>query len=109
MKSSNTAAKAAPRKGRFKKGDRVMVIAGKAKGQAGEVLRVDLKRQVVYVKEINLHKRHSKPRFQGDAGGIIPMEGPIHLSNVLVECGTCGKGVRHLCQDVNTCKYNRKN
>jgi large subunit ribosomal protein L24 len=95
-------------KSRFKKGDQVHVISGKAKGKVGEVLRVDLGKQVVYIKNVNLQHRHTKPRRQGEQGGIIPMEGPVHLSNVLVQCPTCLHGVRKLCQDTKTCRYNQK-
>lgn len=69
---------------KVKTGDQVEVISGKAKGQSGEVLRVDKKKQVVLVKEVNMQMRHTKPRKQGEQGGIIPMEGPIHISNVKV-------------------------
>jgi large subunit ribosomal protein L24 len=91
-----TAAQTRPPKPRFKKGDSVYVIAGKSKGQSGEVLKVDLKRSLVLVKGVNLLKRHTKPRRQGEQGGIIPMEGPIHVSNVLPLDPATGKGVRKL-------------
>ncbi|NIP72318.1 MAG: 50S ribosomal protein L24, partial [Gammaproteobacteria bacterium] len=81
------------------------VIAGKAKGQAGEVLRVDLTRSTVYVKDVNMVQRHTKPRRQGEAGGIIPMEAPIHLSNVLPYCESCERGVRKLCEKPADCRY----
>jgi large subunit ribosomal protein L24 len=81
-------------KARFKKGEQVQVISGKAKGQTGEVLKVDLKRSVVLIKGVNMRMRHSKPRRQGEQGGIIPMEGPIHVSNVLPVDPATGKGVR---------------
>jgi large subunit ribosomal protein L24 len=83
-------------KARFKKGDTVSVISGKAKGQSGEVLKVDLRRSVVLIKGVNMLKRHTKPRGQGQGGGIIPMEGPIHVSNVLPVDPTTGKAVRKL-------------
>jgi large subunit ribosomal protein L24 len=85
-----------PPKARFKKGDTVYVISGKSKGQSGEVLKVDLKRSLVLIKGVNLLKRHTKPRRQGEQGGIIPMEGPIHASNVLPLDPATGKGVRKL-------------
>jgi large subunit ribosomal protein L24 len=75
-------AQPALRKSRIKKGDQVEVISGKAKGQSGEVLRVNLRRGTVLVKDLNMVQRHTKPRRQGEAGGIIPMESPIHISNV---------------------------
>jgi large subunit ribosomal protein L24 len=95
-------------KPRFKKGDQVQVISGKAKGQSGEVLKMDLRRQTVLLKGINMRMRHTKPRRQGEPGGIVPMEGPIHVSNVLVLCATCNRGVRKPCTDTQACKYNQK-
>jgi large subunit ribosomal protein L24 len=92
-------------KSRIKKGDQVRIISGKAKGQTGEVLRVNLSRGTVLIKEVNLVHRHSKPRRQGEAGGIIPMESPIHLSNVLKYCESCDRGVRKLCEKPADCRY----
>jgi len=96
------------KKARVKKGDQVQIISGKARGQTGQVLRVDLKRNVVFVKDVNMQKRHTKPRRQEEQGGIIPQEGPIHLSNVLIYCDTCSRGVRSLCDETAGCKYNKK-
>jgi len=64
----------------------------------GEVLKVDRVRGVVLIKEVNMVQRHTKPRRQGQQGGILPMEAPIHLSNVLKYCDSCGRGVRKLCE-----------
>ncbi len=93
------------KKARVKKGDQVQVISGKAKGQRGEVLKVDLRRGVVLIKEVNMVQRHTKPRRQGEKGGILPMEAPIHLSNVLKYCDSCGRGVRKLCAKPADCRY----
>jgi large subunit ribosomal protein L24 len=93
------------KKARVKKGDQVQIIAGKAKGQTGEVLRVDLTRNTVLVKEVNMVQRHTKPRRQGEAGGILPMESPIHLSNVLKYCESCERGVRKLCEKPADCRH----
>jgi len=99
------AAQAKLRKARVKKGDQVQVISGKAKGQRGEVLKVDRVRGVVLIKEVNMVQRHTKPRRQGQQGGILPMEAPIHLSNVLKYCDSCGRGVRKLCEKPADCRY----
>jgi large subunit ribosomal protein L24 len=101
-----SAVKAAP-KPRFKKGDQVQVIAGKAKGQSGEVLKVDTRRELVLVKGVNMRLKHAKPRRQGEKGSIMSIEGPIHASKVLAYCGTCHRGVRKLCTDSKTCRYHR--
>ena len=96
------------RKAKVKKGDQVQIVSGKAKGQVGEVLRIDLKRRVVFVKDVAMQQRHTKPRSQGQKGGIIPQEGPVHLSSVMVYCDSCNRGVRKLCQDTADCKYYKK-
>jgi large subunit ribosomal protein L24 len=93
------------KKAPVKKGDRVQVISGKAKGQTGEVLRVDPRKSTVLIKEVNMVQRHTKPRRQGEAGGILPMESPIHLSNVLKYCESCERGVRKLCEKPADCRY----
>lgn len=96
------------KKAKIKKGDQVQIISGKARGQTGQVLRVDLRNHVVFIKDVNMQQRHTKPRGQNDSGGIIPQEGPIHLSNLLIYCDTCTRGVRKLCTENATCKYNKK-
>ena len=78
---------------RIRKGDQVIVITGKYKGQKGEVLRVAEDR--VVVQNINLVKRHTKPNPQaGQAGGIVEREAPIHISNVMLFNSAAGKGDR---------------
>jgi large subunit ribosomal protein L24 len=78
---------------RIKKGDRVIVIAGKDKGKQGEIVRV-LGDKVV-VSNINVVKRHTKPNPQaGQAGGVIEREAPIHVSNVMLFNPATGKGER---------------
>jgi large subunit ribosomal protein L24 len=77
---------------RIRKGDQVIVITGKYKGQKGEVLRMADDR--VVVQNINLVKRHTKPNPQANQpGGIIEREASIHLSNVAL-IGANGKGER---------------
>ena len=68
---------------RIVKGDEVVVISGKDRGKQGKVLRVDPRRQRVYVEGLNIIKRHQRPRAGStDPGGVIEREGPIHVSNV---------------------------
>jgi large subunit ribosomal protein L24 len=78
---------------RIRKGDQVLVIAGKNKGQRGDVLRVDGDR--VFVSNVNLVKRHTKPNPQANqAGGIVEREASIHISNVQPFNPATGKGER---------------
>ena len=75
---------------KVRKDDTVRIITGKDRGKTGRVLRVDPSRQRVYVEGANIVKRHTKPRTLRDTqraqeiGGIVEMEGPIHISNVML-------------------------
>lgn len=66
---------------RIKKGDRVVVLSGRNKGQSGEVVKVLNKEERVIVQGVNMVKRHTKAT-QTNAGGIVNKEASIHLSNV---------------------------
>ena len=79
---------------KIKKGDTVQVLSGNDKGKTGEVLKVMPKQEKLVVKGINIRKKHIKPRKQGEEGGIISKEFPIHMSKVNVVCPKCGKAVR---------------
>ncbi|MDZ4246567.1 MAG: 50S ribosomal protein L24 [Dehalococcoidia bacterium] len=78
---------------RLKKGDRVKVVAGKEKGKTGKILKVVADKDKVVVEKLNFVKRHQKPDAKGK-GGIVEKEGPIHISNVMLLCNKCEKGVR---------------
>jgi large subunit ribosomal protein L24 len=67
---------------RIRKGDKVIVIAGAAKGSQGEVLRVLPKENRAVVQGIAIAKRHTKPKGVGQPGGIIEREAAVHLSNL---------------------------
>jgi len=78
---------------RIRKGDQVLVITGKNRGQKGQVVRVAGDR--VVVSNINLIKRHTKANPQANQpGGIVEREAPIHISNVMVFNPATGKGDR---------------
>ena len=66
---------------KIKKGDRIVVLAGKDKGKTGEVLQVMPKASRVLVAGINVVKRHTAPS-QMNAGGIVEKEASLHVSNV---------------------------
>ena len=66
----------------IRKGDEVVVVAGKDLGRRGKVLFVDPKKGRVKVEKVNLIKRHVKPSQKHPQGGIIEKEGTIHISNV---------------------------
>ncbi len=75
---------------KVRRDDNVRIIAGKDKGRTGRVLRVDPKKDKVYVEGANIIKRHTRPRTLRDTqraqelGGIVEKEGPIHVSNVML-------------------------
>jgi large subunit ribosomal protein L24 len=69
---------------RIRKGDTVVVLAGKYKGSRGTVLRVDAGVSRVVVERVNLVKKHQKPSAANRQGGIVEKEAPIHLSNVML-------------------------
>jgi large subunit ribosomal protein L24 len=75
---------------KIRRDDNVRIITGKDKGRTGRVLRTDPVKQKVYVEGANIIKRHTKPRTLRDTqraqeiGGIVEMEGPIHVSNVML-------------------------
>ena len=85
---------------RIKRDDDVIVIGGKDRGKKGKVLRVDPKKERVYVEGLNIIKRHERPRQVAGSqraesvGGVIEKEGPIHLSNVMLADPSDGKPTR---------------
>lgn len=79
---------------KIRKGDDVIVLAGKDKGKRGTVLRVYADDRVV-VENVNIVKRHTKPNpLRGVAGGIVEKEAPIHISNVALFNPATKKGDR---------------
>ena len=71
---------------RIRTDDEVVVLAGKDKGKTGKVIRVDPKRERVYVEGLNMVKRHQRPNPARPNAqvGVIEKEGPIHISNVAI-------------------------
>jgi large subunit ribosomal protein L24 len=69
---------------KLKKGDTVVVIAGKDKGQEGEIVQVFPADNKVIVNGINTAKKHSKPRKTNQQGGIIDRDMPVDASNVML-------------------------
>ncbi|MSU74086.1 50S ribosomal protein L24 [Candidatus Kaiserbacteria bacterium] len=79
---------------KLKKGDKVIVIAGKAKGQSGPIVRVLTTANMVLLDGINLVKRHRKPSAQNRKGQIVDKPMPIHASNVMLMDPKTGKPTR---------------
>lgn len=79
---------------RIKKGDTVIVIAGKERGKSGKVLHVDGKKSRVTVEKLNIIKRHTKPNAKNKQGGILEREGSMAVSNVMAFCESLKKPSR---------------
>jgi large subunit ribosomal protein L24 len=79
---------------KIRSGDRVQVMSGKDRGKTGRVLRVEPSKDRLFVEHLNMVKRHVRPQQSrsnsplpetgGQLGGVIEVEGPIHISNVML-------------------------
>jgi len=78
----------------IRKGDTVIVKAGREKTKTGKVLGVIENGKRVLIEKLNIVKKNSKPTQASPQGGIIEKEAPIAYSNVMLFCSTCNKGVR---------------
>ena len=76
---------------KIRKNDNVIIIAGNSKGITGKVLKVFPKDNRVIVEGVSLRKRHTKPNQVNPQGGIIEMEAPINVSNVMLVDPKSGK------------------
>jgi large subunit ribosomal protein L24 len=89
---------------KIRKGDLVQVLSGKDRGKQGRVIEADPVKQRVIVENLNLVKRHRKPRPLKDSsrmgqtqiqpGGVIDLAAPLAVSKVMVVCPTCGRASR---------------
>ena len=75
---------------KLKKDDLVQVTTGKEKGKSGKILKIDREKGKVLVAGLNMVKKARKPRRQGEKGGIVDIEAPIDISNVMIVCKKCG-------------------
>ena len=78
----------------IKKGDTVVVLSGKDKGKQGKVQGTVPGESKVVVEGVNMVTCHTKPRRQGEEGGIVRREAALYASKVQVVCPKCGKGTR---------------
>lgn len=99
------------RKSKIRKGDTVVVIAGRERGKSGKVLSVDLKAGCVTVEKLNVIKRHTKPNQKLRQGGILEREAPLPLSKVMLLCPVTQKptrvGIRRL-EDGRRVRFSKK-
>ena len=78
---------------KLKKGDEVIVLAGKDKGKRGKIVKVISDSRKIVVTDVNKYKKHQKPG-NNEPGGIIEKDMPIHVSNVAFYDPTKDKGIR---------------
>jgi len=78
---------------KLKKGDEVIVLAGKDKGKRGKIVRVIPDVRKVIVTDVNKYKKHQKPG-NNEPGGIIEKDMPLHISNVAFYDASSNKGIR---------------
>ena len=78
----------------IKKNDKVVVLSGKDKGKEGTILRALPTRQRVVVEKVGIVKKAMRPTQQNPQGGIVSIEAPIHVSNVMLVCPHCKQATR---------------
>lgn len=78
----------------IKKGDNVIVIAGKDKGKQGKIIKVVAEKNGVVIAGVNIKNKRQRPRRSNEKGQVMQIPHPIDRSNVQPFCSTCNKGVR---------------
>lgn len=78
----------------IRKGDRVKVMTGKDKGKESRVLRVYPHNERLVVEHVNMVKKHQRATRTQPKGGILEIEGTIHVSNVMLICPSCSQPTR---------------
>jgi large subunit ribosomal protein L24 len=79
---------------KLKKGDNVLITAGKDKGRTGKIIKALPKLSMVLVEGINLKKKHVRPRKEGEKGQVVQIPKPLEISAVKMVCPKCGKVTR---------------
>src|SRR3989338_11235086 len=79
---------------KIKKGDKISILAGKDRGRRGKVMRVFPQTQKVIVEGLNLRKKHTRPRRQGEKGKIVDFPAALPMSRVGLVCPHCEKVIR---------------
>lgn len=79
---------------RIKKGDTVLIIAGKDKGRKGKIIQSLPQESRILVEGLNLRKKNVKPKRTGEKGQIIQMPAPLNISNAMLICPKCSRAAR---------------
>jgi len=86
---------------KIKKGDKVIIIAGKDRGKTSTVVRVYPKKEKVVVDGVNMLKKHQRASASGGKGQIVEKAAPVHVSNVMIADPQSGKRTRIAIKSVN--------
>jgi len=93
----------------IKVGDSVKVLSGESRGQEGQILVIDKKKERATVQGLNMIKRHTKPSASDPQGGIVEKESGIHISNLMVvQKGTASRVGRKLNDKGKLVRYSKK-
>lgn len=79
---------------RIKKNDTVMVTSGKDKGKTGKVMQINREASLALIEGVNLAKKHVRRTKENQQGGIVQVERPISLSNIMLLCKNCNRPVK---------------
>jgi len=79
---------------KIKKGDKVQIMKGKDRGKSAKILNVFLKDSRVLLDGLNLYKKNTKPKRQGEKGQLVTVPRPVRVDNVQIVCTSCGKPTR---------------
>jgi large subunit ribosomal protein L24 len=79
---------------KIKKDDQVLIISGKDKGRKGKVIEALPKEARIIIENINLRKKHVRPKKSGEKGQIVELPGPLSVSDVKIICPKCSKATR---------------
>lgn len=79
---------------KFKKGDKIRITTGRDRGKEGVIIAVYPEDNRVAVDGLNIYKKRSRPRKQGQKGEVVEVSRPLSASNVMILCGSCKKPTR---------------
>lgn len=79
---------------KIKKGDKILIISGKYRGKTGKVLDINTKEAKIRAEGVNLIKKHSKPKREGEKGQVVELPAYFDISNAKLVCPKCGKATR---------------
>lgn len=79
---------------KLKTGDQVLIISGKDRGRKGKILKTLPKEGKIVVEGINIHKKHVRPKRQGEKGQVVQVPAPMDSSNAKLVCAKCSKPAR---------------